>query len=162
MIVTVQSALSSVQTSVERLREAVRELTLIAVEDRPRDVTVHLIDTVNDAALELTSHAEQAAAELSGSTASQQEVLADVLATQAHINHLGAALVSDLAAPERLAELAGFGPRYGRESAAWADEVGRCVHACQQLIWRELQPALLAYWEEITDADRGAPRTPRL
>jgi len=162
MIVTVQSTLRSVHASVGRLREAVRELTLIAVEDRPRGVTVHLIDAVNDAALELTSHAERAAAELSGIAASQRGVSPEVLATQAHINHLGAALVSDLAAPERLVELAGFGSRYGRESAAWADEVVCCVHACQQLIWRELQPALLAYWEEFNDADRGTPRTPRL
>jgi len=67
MTVTVQSMLRSVQASSERLREAVRELTLTAVEDRPRGVTVHLLDAVSDTALELSSHAELAATELDGS-----------------------------------------------------------------------------------------------
>src|SRR5689334_12731214 len=161
MTVTVQSMLRSVQASSERLREAVRELTLTAVEDRPRGVTVHLLDAVSDTALELSSHAELAATELDGITDRWQRASLAVLAMQAHVNHLGAALTADLAAPERLAELAGFGRGHGRESAAWAGEVTRCVQAVQQLIWTDLQPALLGYWEEITDPDGGALRAYR-
>jgi hypothetical protein len=160
MIVTVQSRLSSVQVSAGRLQEAVRELTLIAVEDRPRGVTVHLLDAVSDAALELSSHAELAATKLDD-IADRRSAPHAVLAIHAHVNHLGAALTADLAAPERLAELGGFGHRHGRESAAWADEVVRCVQACQQLIWTDLQPALLGFWEEITDSDGGALRAPQ-
>ena len=153
MTVTVQSALSSVQESARRLAEAARELVLIAVEDRPSGVTVHLVDVLSDAALELISHAEQASAELSAAVSRRDASLA-VLSTQAHINRLGHVLVSDLAAPERLAELARFGLRHGRESAAWADEVVRCIQACQQIIWTDVLPILLDYWEEITDTDR--------
>jgi hypothetical protein len=160
MTVTIQSALSSVQVSAGRLAETARELVLIAVEDRPCGVTVHLVDVLSDAALELISHAEQAAAELDGVAESRRDASLAVLATQAHINRLGHVLVGDLAAPERLAELARFGPRHGRESAAWADEVVRCIQACQQIIWTDVQPILLAYWEEITDTD-GDPQSTR-
>jgi hypothetical protein len=159
MTVTVQSALTSVRASAGRLAEAARELVLIAVEDRPCGVKVHLVDVVSDAALELISHAEQAAAELNSVADSRRDASLAVLATQAHINRMGSVLVSELAAPERLGELARFGPRHGRESAAWAVEVVRCVQGCQQLIWTDLQPAVLAYWEEITDTDRDTRST---
>jgi hypothetical protein len=162
MTVTVQSTLSSVRASAGRLREAVRELALIAVEDQPRSVTVHLLDAVSDAVLELTSHAELAATELDGISDPRRNAPLAVLAAQAHLNQLGAALTADLATPGRLAELAGFGQGHGRESAAWAGEVLRCVQACQQIIWTDVQPALLGYWEEIIDASPGIPRTPGL
>ena len=42
MTVTIESALSEVQASARRLREIVRELVLIAVEDQPRNCQVHL------------------------------------------------------------------------------------------------------------------------
>jgi hypothetical protein len=157
--VTTQSALASVQASAGRLAEAARELVLIAVEDQPSGVKVHLADAVSDAALELISHAEQAAAARNGVDGSRRAASLAVLATQAHINRLGTVLVSELAAPERLAELARFGSRYGRESTAWAGEVVRCVQTCQQLIWEDLQPTLLAYWEDITDTDRDTQST---
>jgi hypothetical protein len=162
MTVTVQAAVMSAQAAAGRLAEAVRELVLIAVEDQPRGRQVHLVDVVSDAALELISHAEQAAAGhgTAGHGAgpeSRHQAEQAVLAIQANLNHLGRVLVSEMAAPERLAELARFGARHGRESAAWADEVVRCVQACQQVIWTDVQPILLACWEELTDTDRDVP-----
>jgi hypothetical protein len=156
MTVTIESALTSAHASAGRLREAVRELALIAVEDRPRGTEVHLVTVVHDAALDLTAEAEQAEAAL------RLEPLADrmtrglpasraVADCQAHVNALGGVLVRELAAPERLRDLAAFSHERGPEAGAWAGEIIRCIETCQHLLWTDLEPALLCYWQELAD-----------
>jgi hypothetical protein len=156
MTLTVESALSSAHASAGRLREAVRELTLIAVEDRPHGTEVHLVTVVHDAALDLAAEAEQAAAALrlesptglkTGSSVASHAV-ADC---QFHVNALGGVLVRELAAPGRLSDLALFSRERGREARAWAEEIVRCIETCQHLLWTDVQPALLCYWQELAD-----------
>jgi hypothetical protein len=156
MTVTIESALTSTHASAERLGDAVRELVLIAVEDRPRGTEVHLVTVVHDAALDLAAEAEQAEAALRlehradrpTRSVTASRAIADC---QAHVNVLGAVLVRELAAPERLSDLAGFGHERGREAAAWAKEIVRCIETCQHLLWADIEPALLAYWQELTE-----------
>lgn len=155
MTVTIDSALTTAHASAGRLREAVRELTLIAVEDRPRGTEVHIVTLVHDAALDLAAEAEQVEAalrreHLGGRTPiwSASRALADC---QAHVNALGGVLVRELAAPERLGDLAVFSRERGREAGAWVGEVVRCVETCQHLLWTDVQPALLCYWQELAD-----------
>ena len=161
MTVTVQSALSEVQASARRLSEAVRELVLIAVEDQPRGTEVHLVTVIHDDVLDLAAEAEQAGALLlaDGPAAAISRARASraVAGGQAHLNAMGALLVRALATPERLNDLATLGRQHGREAGAWAKEIVRCLDACQQLAWTDLQPAILAYWEEITDTSRDTP-----
>jgi hypothetical protein len=156
MIVTVQSALSEVQASAQRLRELVRELVLTAVEDQPRNCQVHLVTVVHDAALDATAEAEQAAAALGleqtanmapPHTATPQEVAH----CQRHVALLGAVLVRELAAPEMQNDLAALGRERGREVSAWVREISRRIQACQIALWTDVQPALLAYWRELAD-----------
>jgi hypothetical protein len=156
MIVTVQSALSEVQASAQRLRELVRELVLTAVEDQPRNCQVHLVTVVHDAALDATAEAEQAAAALGleqaanmapPHTATPQEVAR----CQRHVTLLGAALVRVFAAPEMQNDLAALGRERGREVSAWVREISRCIQACQIALWTDVQPALLGYWRELAD-----------
>jgi hypothetical protein len=156
MIVTVQSALGEVQASARRLRELVRELVLTAVEDQPRGCQVHLVTVVHDAALDATAEAEQAAAALGleqtanmapPHTATRQEVAR----CQRHVALLGAVLVHGLAAPEMQNDLAALGRERGREVSAWVREISRRIHACQLALWTDMQPALLAYWQEFAD-----------
>ena len=155
MTVTVESALNLVQASAERLREAVQQLVLIAVEDRPRGTELHLITLVHDAALDLAAEAEQATGALQpdgrGEGMSRTAASRQVIDCQASINVLGAVLVRDLAAPERITELAAFGTDHGREAGAWAEEIIRCIETCQHLLWTDVQPALLSYWRELAD-----------
>ena len=156
MTVTIESALTSAHASTGRLREAVRELALIAVEDRPRGTEVHLVTVVHDAALDLAAEAEQAEAALrlepvaDGLTRSWS-VSRAVADCQAHVNEFGGVLVRELAAPERLSELAVFSRERGREAGAWAGEIVRCIETCQHLLWTDLEPALLCYWQELAD-----------
>lgn len=156
MIVTVQSALSEVQASAQRLRELVRELVLTAVEDQPRNCQVHLVTVVHDAALDATAEAEQAAAALGPEqtanmawphTVTPQEVAH----CQRHVALLGALLVRELAAPEMQNDLAALGRERGREVGAWVREISRCIQACQIVLWTDVQPALLRYWQELAD-----------
>ena len=165
MTVTVQSALSEVQASAQRLRELVRELVLTAVEDQPRNCQVHLVTVVHDAALDATAEAEQAAAALGleqtanmapPHTATAQEVAH----CQRHVALLGAVLVRELAAPELHKDLAALGRERGREASAWSAETMRRVQACQIALWTDLLPAILAYWEEIADTYHDATRAP--
>ena len=164
MTVTVQSALSSVHAAAGRLSEAVHELVLTAVEDRPRGSEVHLLTVIHDAALDLASESEQIGAALGPSAApagiSVTSTSHSVADCQAHVNSMGAVLVRELAAAERLNDLAALGRERGREAYAWAREIVRCIESCQHLIWTDMQPALLGYWEEIIDVDRDACSVP--
>ncbi|MHC3474022.1 hypothetical protein ACYF6T_35720 [Streptomyces sp. 7R007] len=143
MTVTLQSAHAGLTAALHRLRDTTRELELIAVSDQPRGGGAALVDKVADAALETSGAAELAAG------AAQDDSTAAVAQCQSYVHTLGRILVDRLAAPERLAELGALGDESGREAGAWADEVVRCVHACQQALWSDVLPAALAYWQEI-------------
>lgn len=163
MTVTVESALLSARVSAERLREAVQELVLIAVEDRPLGTDLHLTTLVHDAALDLAAEAEQAAGALRpgerGNDVPRAATSRYVAQCHERLNVLGAMLARDLAAPPRLAELAALGNNHGREAGAWAEEIIRCIENCQHLLWTDIQPALLGYWRELAEAvDQAAPR----
>lgn len=155
MTVTIESALASVHASTGRLREAVGDLVLMAVEDQPRGTDAHLITIVHDAALDLAAEAEQAEAALrprpAGGQGSRGAAAPAVAECQERVNALGTALVRDLATPERLSELACLGAEHGREARAWANEIARGIQTCQHLLWKDMQPALLAYWRELAD-----------
>jgi hypothetical protein len=160
MTVTVQSAMNSVRASAERLREAVQELLLIAVEDGPRGIELHLATIMHDAALDLAAEAEQATDALGqdGPREGMPRAAAarQVAQYQARINMLGAVLVRELASPERITGLAALGPDRGREAGAWAEEIVRCIETCQHLLWTDVQPALLGYWRELADPTNGS------
>ena len=160
---TVQSALASVQVCAGRLGEAVRELVLIAVEDRPRGSEVHLVTVVHDAALDIAAEADQAGGALRPEDRPAGLSLAEasqaVAGCQAHVNAMGAVLARELTAPERLHDLAVFGRHRGREASTWAREIARCIDSCQQLLWTDMQPALLGYWQELADVTNRT-RTP--
>jgi hypothetical protein len=155
MTVTVESALSAVQAAAGRLHEAVQELLLIAVEDGPRNVELHLATIMHDAALDLAAEGEEAWAALQASGNHDDTPRAvtprQLVECHGHINVLGAVLVCELAVPERINDLAALGRDHGREAGAWADELVRCIETCQHLLWTDVQPALLGYWRELAD-----------
>jgi hypothetical protein len=160
MTVTVDSALSAVQAAAGRLDEAVQELLLIAVEDGPQGIELHLATIVHDGALDLAAEAEQAAGALAhdgpGEGAGHAAAAWRVARYQACISVLGAVLVRGLASPERITGLAALGAGRGREAGAWAEEIVRCIETCQHLLWIDVQPTLASYWEEITEMDPDA------
>jgi hypothetical protein len=160
MTVTVESALSAVHKAAGRLHEAVQELLLIAVEDGPRGIELHLATIMNDAALDLAAETEQAvdalAQDRSGEGLSRAAAARRVAQYQGRINVLGAVLVRELASPERITGLAALGAGRGREAGAWAQEIVRCIETCQHLLWTDVQPALAGYWEEIIEMDPDA------
>ena len=156
MTVTIQSALTAVQASAGRLREAVGELTLMAVEDRPGGTEIHLVTVVHDAALEAAAAAEQADAAVrsalpSGVDFGKSQTAQAIAECEANVHALGVVLVDELAAPARLRDLAAFSRERGREAGAWAREIVRCIEACQHLLWTDIQPALLDYWRELAE-----------
>jgi hypothetical protein len=151
MTVTTQSALAGVQASARRLREAARELVLIAVEDQPRGCQVHLIAVVHDAALQAAAEAEQADAAMAPEQGPGGATAQTVARCQHHVTLLGAALVQELAAPDLLNDLAALARERGGEVGAWVREIFRCIQACQLALWTDVQPALLGYWRELAD-----------
>ena len=152
---TVQSALAEVQASARRLREIAGELVLTAVEDQPRNCHVHLVTVVHDAALDVAAETEQADAAVGlerDAAAVPPGAASQVVARcQYHVTLAGAALVRGLAAPELLNDLAALGRERGREVSAWVSEISRCIQACQVVLWTDMQPALLGYWQELAD-----------
>lgn len=155
MTVTVRSALNEVEASARRLRELVRELVLTAVEDQPRNCEVHLVTVVHDAALDANAEAEQADVAIGPQVADGTPRHAPgpqaIARCQRHVTSLGEVLVRQLAAPELINDLAALGRERGREVSAWAAEIMRCIQACQIALWTDVQPALLAYWQELAD-----------
>lgn len=149
MTVTVQSAYAELAAAVRRLRDITRELELIAVSDQPRGGDVALVDQVANAALEVSGAAEETAAAFHDTaTTTGGGASSTVALCQKHVLTLGQILVGRLAAPERLAELDGLGAEHGREAGAWAGEVVRSVHSCQQSLWSDVLPALFAHGQE--------------
>ncbi|MFF4253269.1 hypothetical protein ACFY1L_18880 [Streptomyces sp. NPDC001663] len=144
MTVTVQSAYAELAAAVCRLRDTARELELIAVSDHPRGGDVALVDEVANAALEVSGAAEETTAAFRDTTGGA----AAVSLCQTHILTLGQILVGRLASPERLTELDALGAEHGHEAGAWAGEVVRCVHTCQQSLWSDVLPALFAHGQE--------------
>jgi hypothetical protein len=154
MTMTVESALASVKVCAGRLRQTMLELVLIAVEDRPRGSDVHVVMVIHDAALDLAAEAEQAGVAFQpeiGTGISLAEASQAVADCQAHVNAMGAVLVRELTTPARLGDLAMFGRDGGREAGAWTSEIVRCIEDCQLLLWTDMQPALLGYWQELAD-----------
>lgn len=145
MTVTVQSAYAELAAAVRRLRDITRELELIAVSDHPRGGDVALVDQVANAALEVSGAAEETATAFHDTTTGGASTVA---LCQKHVLTLGQILVGRLAAPERLAELDALGAEHGREAGAWAGEVVRSVHSCQQSLWSDVLPALFAHGQE--------------
>lgn len=160
MTVTVESALSAVRAAAVRLHEAVQELLLIAVEDGPRNVELHLATIMHDAALDLAAEGEQAWVLLQpggrGDNPSRAATPRTLAEYQARILALGVVLVRELAVSERLNDLTALGRDHGREAGAWADEIIRCIETCQHLLWTDVQPALLGYWRELADLTNGS------
>jgi hypothetical protein len=155
MTVTVESTLSAVQAAAGRLHEAVQELLLIAVEDGPQGIELHLATIMHDAALDLAAEAEQAwvllQADGRSDNPSRSVAPGHLAEYQARINGLGAVLVRELAVPGRINDLAALGRNHGREAGAWADEIVRCIETCQHLLWTEVQPTLLSYWQQLAE-----------
>jgi hypothetical protein len=145
MTVTVQSAYTELAAAVRRLRDITHELELIAVSDHPRGGDVALVDQVANAALEVSGAAEETATAFHDTTTGGASTVA---LCQKHVLTLGQILVGRLAAPERLAELDALGAEHGREAGAWAGEVVRSVHSCQQSLWSDVLPALFAHGQE--------------
>jgi hypothetical protein len=146
MTVTVQSAYTELAAAVRRLRDITHELELIAVSDHPRGGDVALVDQVANAALEVSGAAEETATAFHDTTTTGGA--STVALCQKHVLTLGQILVGRLAAPERLAELDALGAEHGREAGAWAGEVVRSVHSCQQSLWSDVLPALFAHGQE--------------
>lgn len=151
----VTTALRELHAAATRLRDAIRELEVIAVEDSPRSGDVYLVEIVHHAAFELSGAAEQAVAALdpeatTGTAGGCRSVGCTVADFHLHVNTLGTTLVRHLAGPERLAELAGLSA-YGPEPKAWSREVARGVATCQDLLWTDLLPALQACWVELVE-----------
>ncbi|MEV0482163.1 hypothetical protein AB0I69_16330 [Streptomyces sp. NPDC050508] len=142
---TVQSAYAELAAAVRRLRDITHELELIAVSDHPRGGDVALVDQVANAALEVSGAAEETATAFHDPTTGGASTVA---LCQKHVLTLGQILVGRLAAPERLAELDALGAEHGREAGAWASEVVRSVHSCQQSLWSDVLPALFAHGQE--------------
>jgi hypothetical protein len=145
MTVTVQSAYTELAAAVRRLRDITHELELIAVSDHPRGGDVALVDQVANAALEVSGAAEETATAFHDTTTGGASTVA---LCQKHVLTLGQILVGRLAAPERLAALDALGAEHGREAGAWAGEVVRSVHSCQQSLWSDVLPALFAHGQE--------------
>lgn len=156
MTVTIESALNAVHASAQRLHERVQELVLIAVEDRPARLELHLATLVHDAALDLAAEAEQATEALRpderGGDVPRATTSQQVAHCQERVNVLGAVLTRDLASPQRITELAALGKDRGREAGAWAEEIIRCIETCHHLLWTDVQPVLLGYWRELAQA----------
>jgi hypothetical protein len=149
MTVTVQSAYTELAAAVRRLRDITHELELIAVSDHPRGGDVALVDQVANAALEVSGAAEETATAFHDTTTTTGGGASSTVALcQKHVLTLGQILVGRLAAPERLAELDALGAEHGREAGAWAGEVVRSVHSCQQSLWSDVLPALFAHGQE--------------
>ena len=135
-------------------RESFESLRLTAVEDRPLQDEVLLVERLSDAIDDLQGWLEEAVA---AAAAAQQAVrhpldgyrarVALALANERFIR-LEYKFFSEGVSYEEISELARLGRRRGREWLGWTGSVIAALDQCRAPL-RDLDEALLACWQEL-------------
>jgi hypothetical protein len=137
------------------LRNSVFELRLTAVEDRPQQGEIVLVDRCGDAAEDLLGWSEEAlAATVEGcQAATTAPVDLDrarrALATaQDRFNRIGRKFWSELSSYQEMSELTRFGRARRGEWLGWVKSVRKALERCQPPI-HGVSQALFLCWQEI-------------
>ena len=160
-----ETQLSILETCLLELRRALTELRVTIIEDSPLEDPVALVDLLSDAAEDLLSHVEEAAAR-AGAARRAEVHPADLrevwtLLADCHEALQGgtAAAFAGLLSMRRRGQLAALGAARGHAWRAWAELVGGRLEHLQSLLLR-LHEAALACWRELGErlVERGARR----
>ena len=150
----IEAAFAKLSTELRALREALVNLRLAAVDEKPARGDLVLVDLYGDGADELLGFIEEALAAVDeGLRAVVPPVDLDRARRCLTIGHecfarLNRLFATDLGRYERIADLAGIGRRRGREWGVWALNVKTALDSCQQPLF-DVNDALFGCWLEI-------------
>jgi hypothetical protein len=131
-------------------------LRTTAVEDKPLEGDVVLVDVFGDAADDLRGWLEEAfAAAAEGQQASAHPVDLErarrsLTICQGRFNRISQRFSSDLVHYERMAELTRFGRTRGGEWRAWATGVKEALDSCRQPLF-DTGETLFRCWQELAE-----------
>jgi hypothetical protein len=153
---TLEAAFQNLGVQCRALCDALLELRLTVVEDKPLAGDVVLVDEFGDAADELLGWLDEAMkATVEGQQAVGYRVEVDrairaLTTCQERFNHLRRQFSSDLVSYERITELMSVGHERQGEWLAWAHSVKEGLDRCQQPFY-DVEHALFLCWQEIAE-----------
>ena len=155
-----EAAFTDLSAKLRCLREAIEELRMAAVEERPAHGDLVLVDLYGDAADDLLGSLEEAveSAEIGvrcvGAPVDLDRARSALKTTHDRYNRVSQRFAADLARYERVADLAGLGRRRGREWGLWALNVKSALDRCQQPLFAA-NDALFLCWQELAERAGG-------
>jgi hypothetical protein len=153
---TLEAAFQNLGVQCRTLCDALLELRLTVVEDKPLAGDVVLVDEFGDATDELLGWLEEA---LKAATEGQQAVGYPVEVDRARralticherFNRLRHRFSSDLVSYERIAELMSVGHERSGEWLGWANSVKEALDHCQTPLF-DVDQSLFRCWQEIAE-----------
>jgi hypothetical protein len=151
-----ETALHTAYLNLCVLREALVSLHTTAVEDKPLQGDVVLVEVFGDAADDLLGLLDEALVALAGQQTDDAHARRTLLLCQHHFNQIAQRFGSDLLSYERIVALKRFGRRRGGAWQGWAINVKAALDGCQQPLFDSNQ-ALFACWQALTERAMPPP-----
>jgi len=151
---SLEAALVSLRRELGRVQEAVSELRVTIVEDKPARGSVVLVDQLDTTVTDLASAIEEADARLAQvipigqGSASIDSARAAVRDAHELVNRFASLYLVQLAAHDRVAQLLEMGRERGREWRAWSQEVKTAIERCL-VPMQAVNTAIVDCWGEI-------------
>jgi hypothetical protein len=142
MTIDLAHALDRLERCWNAATEALTNLRVCLVEDKPRRADSALIDLRADLVEDLLGRLADAAA-------------GGVLARHAALHEVRRRFVLDLVSYERVRELLDVARAYGAEGKAWADGVRRAFGDCAGALF-DADEAVIECWRNLHDGSQGA------
>jgi hypothetical protein len=153
---TIEATFNSLLGHHRTLREALQNLRLTIVEDRPRGDSVVILERMSDAIDDLNGWLEESHAAVGrGAKAVSYPIdgpraIAGLSDASARFEQLHDQFFFGLAGYRQMTDLAGLCQSRGREWRAWSDGVKEAIDQTSLAI-REIQRALLSSWQELAE-----------
>jgi hypothetical protein len=152
----IEATFNNFLAAIDSLREAIGDLRLTAVEDRPLRDSLMILDRMGDAIddldgwLEQGSEATRRAAKAASYPIDTPRTIAALSDANTHLVNLQQKFYSGIASYQQVSELMKLGSSRGGEWRAWSNSVNQAlVHAEQAII--DAHRALLGTWQELAE-----------
>jgi len=150
------AALDQVLASLQAMREALLDVRIAAIEDKPRRGDVVLVDVFGDAADELLGWLEDAVSEIGIARQAIEHgpdlyhVRRELIGCQQYYQRIALRFSFDLLSYARMAELMSCGRTRGDAWRGWANGLKNALERCRQPLY-DLDQALFECWQELTE-----------
>jgi len=156
-----ESALQELARELVMLRDALRDLRVTVVEDKPVKGDSVLVDVFGDTADDIVGWLEEAlaaagaAADPADGKESIEKARRALVVCHDRYDRAVRLIATELLSYERVADLTSLGRERGGKWAAWVVAVKEALDRCQPVVF-DVNRALLRSWERVADQAAGS------